>query len=152
MQARVHKARGGGTTFHGLRRDEQGRPLNKRSRPTPGELEAISRMREQLGGFGLGAVRGAWADRTGRGVVLAALTEWLSIIGEIYAGNPTEVGIDWFLHDYCSGYSEPSQSAELRRQLQSALMRPVDVNMKFVLDSVEEGFVDCWRRGAPGAR
>src|ERR1041385_4985574 len=48
LREKAHKARGGEATFLGVRRDKDGRRLNKASKPTGGELASIGHLREAL--------------------------------------------------------------------------------------------------------
>ncbi len=102
--------------FFGVRRDRSGRVLNKRSQPSPTEERRLE-------------------------LVLGALAQWLSLVGQIYLSNPTEVGWDWFFRDYCRPYSEPAASADLRREIREGLLRASTLNVGAVLDAVDAGFI-----------
>lgn len=139
LRERAHKARGGNATFLGLRRDEGGRTLDKPSLPTRGELERLRSLADGMERRGLGAIREAWEAGARPTLVLAALAQWLSVMGRLYASDPGEAGWDWFLRDYCPGYESREAREGLRRQLRSTPAREVTVEIRGVLDSVSVG-------------
>lgn len=139
LREKAHKARGGDVTFLGIRRDEAGRTLEKPSKPTAGERERLRRMAEGLQDRGLGEIRAAWEAGTSSRVVLAALGQWLSLVGQLYVSNAGEVGWDWFLRDYCPGYETPGASAELRRMIRASLVTESPVDLRVILDSLSAG-------------
>jgi hypothetical protein len=141
LREKAHKARGGEATFLGVRRDKDGRRLNKPSKPARGELAGIRRLREALYDRGFNSIRAEWEAGGSSTVVLGALGSWLSIVGLLYAANDGEVGWEWFLRDYCAGYGAPEASAELRRAIRSALLNGASVDVGAVLDSVGAGFL-----------
>jgi hypothetical protein len=141
LREKAHKARGGEATFLGVRRDKDGRRLNKPSKPTRGERNKIKHLREALYDRGLNSIRAAWEQGGSSAVVLSALRQWLSVVGQVYAANEGEVGWDWFLRDYCAGYGSPEASAELRRVIRGALIDGGSVDVGAVLDSLGAGFL-----------
>jgi hypothetical protein len=141
LREKAHKARGGEATFLGVRRDKDGRRLNKVSKPTRSELDRIKSLREAIYDRGLGSIRGAWQTGTSSTVVLSALGQWLSAVGLLYVANDREVGWDWFLRDYCAGYASPEASAQLRGVIRGALVEQASVDVGAVLDSVGAGFL-----------
>lgn len=141
LREKAHKARGGEATFLGVRRGKDGRRLNTPSKPTRGERDGVRRLRETLYDRGFKSMRAAWESGTSSMVVLSALGQWLSIVGLLYAANGGEIGWDWFLRDYCSGYSSPKASAELRRTIRGAHIDEAAVDVGAVLDSVGTGFL-----------
>jgi predicted transcriptional regulator len=141
LREKAHRARGGAATFLGVRRDNDGRPLNKSSKPTAGEHETIRRLRESAYGRAFKTIRMVWDEGGSSAVVLGALAQWLSLVGQIYVANGGEVGWDWFLRDYCAGYSSPDASAELRRVIRGALFDEPSVDVGAVLDSLGAGFL-----------
>jgi len=141
LREKAHRARGGEATFLGIRRDEDGRRLDKPSRPSRGEREGIQHLRKAFYDRAFMSIRAAWEDGCSSGIVLGALGRWLSVVGLIYAANDGEVGWDWFLRDYCAGYGSPEASAELRRVIRGALIHGASVDVGAVLDSIGAGFV-----------
>jgi hypothetical protein len=142
FQGKLHKARGGNVTFWDIRRDKQGRPLSKRSRPTPGELRRVHALRGALYERGFLSVREAWESGAKPAIVLASLAHWLDLVGEIYVGRANYIGWDWFLRDYCEGYEEPETREELRHELEGSLLRGATaLNIQAVLRSIEAGFL-----------
>jgi hypothetical protein len=138
LREKAHQARGRDVTFLGVRRDEGGRTLNKPSKPTMGELKRVDELGTAMR-QGLGQIRAAWDAGASAAVVLAALGQWLSLVGGIYVSNPGEVGWDWFLRDYCPGYETPEASEDLRRVIRSALVSEPNIDLRIVLDSVSAG-------------
>jgi hypothetical protein len=141
LREKAHRARGGEATFLGVRRDKDGRSLNKPSKPTAGEHRQVRRLREFAYDHAFRSIRTAWDEGAGAGVVLAALAGWLSFVGEMYVANDREVGWDWFLRDYCPGYGAAASSAELRRVIRTALFEEPSVDVGGVLDSLGAGFL-----------
>lgn len=139
LREKAHKARGGDVTFLGIRRDEGGRTLNKPSKPTAGERERVRELATAIGNHGLGEIRAAWEAGAPSSVVLAALGQWLSLVGGLYVGNPGEVGWDWFLRDYCPSYETPEGSEQMRRAIRTALVAEPSVDLRVVLDSLAAG-------------
>src|SRR6266566_3484763 len=84
LREKAHKARGGDVTFLGIRRDNEGRTLNKPSKPTAGERKTLEALAIAIERRGLGDIRSAWDAGTPSSVVLAALGQWLSLIGRLY--------------------------------------------------------------------
>jgi len=141
LREKAHKARGGDVTFLGIRRDGGGRTLNKASKPTAGEGERVRDLANAIQGRGLGDIRTAWETGLSSSVVLAALGQWLSLLGELYVSNPGEVGWDWFLRDYCPGYETKEASEQLRRTIRSSLVVEPRVDLRIILDSLSAGCV-----------
>lgn len=141
VQGKLHRARGGEATFFGVRRDRSGRPLNKRTPPSPTEQRRLTGMRGRLYEDGLQAIRRAWDDGERPAVVLGALAQWLSVVGRVYVSNATEVGWDWFLRDYCRPYANPEASAEVRREISAGLLRGSVLNVGTVLQAIDAGFL-----------
>ena len=141
LRERAHRARGGDSTFLGIRRDKDGRSLNRPSKPTAGEGRQARRLREFGYGEGFRAIRTAWDQGASSAVVLASLAQWLDFVGEVYVANAGEVGWDWFMRDYCAGYATPQASAELRRAIRNALFAEPAVDVGRVLDSLGSGFL-----------
>jgi hypothetical protein len=139
LRMKSHRAKGGDATFLGIRRDTNGRNLNKPTRPTKGELERLGRMRGALGEDGLDRIGAAWATGTDAPVALAAVAQWLSLVGGLYVGNETEVGWQWFLRDYCPQYAEPAAAEQLCRQVKGSLISEPDVNVAALLDALDYG-------------
>jgi len=141
LQGRAHRTRGGEATWHGVRRDKQGRPLTKRTEPTPTAAKRAARMRAALHDRGLMLVREAWESGAKPAVVLSSLAQWLDLVGQVYVGQPNEIGWSWFLRDYCPGYEQTDARDVLRRELEGALAYGTTVNVPAVLDALEAGFV-----------
>jgi predicted transcriptional regulator len=141
VQGKVHRAKGGEATFHGLRRAKDGRVLSKRSDPTAGEARRAASLRRALYERALLGIREAWEAGEKPAVVLAAIGAWLGLAGEVYVAHPGETGWDWFLRDYCEGYTDPSDSEALRTEIRGALVRGTNVNVGVVLASLEAGFM-----------
>lgn len=141
LQARAHRARGGDATWHGVRRDKHGRPLSKRSKPTPSAAQRVTSLRRALYERGLIAIREAWEGGTEPSIVLASLGRWLDLVGEIYVGQPNEVGWSWFLNDYCASYGQSEARMRLRREIEASLVREVDVDVSVLLSTMEGGFL-----------
>jgi hypothetical protein len=138
-QSRLHRARGGETTFHGVRRDKSGRAQNKRSSPTRTERARLKSLSGKLYEYGLRAIREAWDDGVEPALVLASVGRWLSLVGYIYVSNEDEIGWDWFLRDYC-GFATAESSEAVRKEIRAALLRPVGVDVATLLDALEAGF------------
>src|SRR6476660_10390169 len=79
FQGRLHRARGGDATWWGLRRDKQGRPLSKRSDPTPSAAKRSMSLRTALYDRGLLSIREAWESGAKPATVLSALAHWLDL-------------------------------------------------------------------------
>jgi hypothetical protein len=141
LQGRLHEAKGGATTLHGLRRRRDGRALSEPSAPTRGELRRLSGLRAALRDRGLRAIRQSWDEGTSPAVALAAIGQWLSLVGEVYGSNPGEAGWDWFLRDYSSAYQEANRRAALRREIRGALLGGTTVNVNALLDDLDQAFV-----------
>jgi hypothetical protein len=137
-QQRVHKARGGEATWHGIRRDKRGRALSARTDPTPLAARRASRMRAGLE-RGLAAIRDAWDSGTKPAVVLSSVGQWLDLVGEIYVGQPNEIGWSWFLADYCPGYEQSGARESLQRELEGSLAFGTTLNVPAVLAALESG-------------
>jgi Ribbon-helix-helix protein, copG family len=143
-QRRAHNARGGKATWWGVRRDNQGRPLSAGTDPTPLAARRAARMRNGLE-RGLIAVREAWESGTKPAVVLSALGQWLDLVGEVYVGQPNEIGWSWFLADYCPGFEDPEPRESLHREFEGSLAFGATSNVPSVLSALETGlarFVD----------
>jgi len=141
LREKAHKARGGDVTFLGIRRDEGGRTLNKPSKPTAGERDRVEELASAIQTRGLGEIRAAWEVGASSSVVLAALGQWLSLVGQLYVSNAGEVGWDWFLRDYCPGFEAPEASEQLRRVVRTSLVSETPVDLRVVLDSLSAGCV-----------
>jgi hypothetical protein len=141
FQGRLHRARGGDATWLGLRRDKHGRPLSKRSDPTPSATKRVVSLRAALYDRGLLSIRDSWESGTKPAVVLSAVAHWLDLVGQVYVSQPNEIGWDWFLRDYCKEYGEPSARLELRTEIEAALTRGTTLNVAAVLASLETGFL-----------
>jgi hypothetical protein len=140
LQGRVHRARGGDATWWGVRRDKNGRPLAKRSDPTPGESQRAASLRAALYGKGLLAIREAWEDGAKPAVVLSSLAQWLDLVGRVYVGQANEIGWSWFLSDYCPGYEDAEARETLSRELEGSLIRGTTLNVAALLVALESGF------------
>jgi hypothetical protein len=140
-RAKVHRAKGGDSTFHGVRRDELGRVLNKPSKPTAGERATVRSLRLALHENGLGSIRHAWDSGVDAAVVLAALGQWLSLVGEVYVSNPTDIGQTWFLRDYCPQYAESQAADGLCRHIKGALFETPMLDVGALLDAMSSGVV-----------
>jgi hypothetical protein len=138
-QGKVHRARGGETTFHGVRRNKSGRSQNKPTAPTTIEWARLRSLRAGLYEQGFAAIRDAWNESADPAIVLAAIAQWLSLVGYVYVSNGDEVGWDWFLRDYC-GYATADASESVRREIRGALLRPPDVDVAALLDALDAGF------------
>jgi hypothetical protein len=139
LREKAHKARGGNVTFLGVRRDREGRTLNRPSEPTAGEARRVRDLADGIERRGLAKIRAAWEAGAPSSLALAALGQWLSVIGRLYVSNSGEVGWDWFLRDYCPGYEAPEASERLRRLIRSAAVSQPSVDVRAVLDSVGAG-------------
>jgi hypothetical protein len=140
FQGQLHRGRGADATWHGIRRDKQGRPRTERTDPTPGAAKRAARMRAALYDRGLLSVREAWESGAKPSVVMSSLAQWLDLVGQVYVGQPNEIGWTWFLRDYCPGYEEPEAREALSRELEGALVRGATVNVGAVLGAIEAGF------------
>jgi predicted transcriptional regulator len=139
LREKAHKARGGEATFLGLRRDKEGRTLDKPSAPGAGELARLRDLADGIDRHGLGLIRKAWEAGAPSTLVLAALGQWLSVVGRVYVSNPGEPGWEWFLRDYCPGYETADASEALRRVIRSAPVMEADIDVRAVLDSISAG-------------
>lgn len=137
-QRRVHTARGGTATWHGIRRDKQGRPKSERTEATPLAARRAAQMRSGLE-RGLLAIREAWESGTKPAVVLSSLGQWLDLVGEVYVGQSNQIGWSWFLADYCPGYEEPDARESLQRELEGSLAFGTTLNVPAVLSALEAG-------------
>jgi hypothetical protein len=140
LQGRVHRVRGGDTTFLGLRRGTDGVPLSQPTEASEAELQLIGTLRERLLDAGLGSLIDSHAAGAPPRVVVAALGQWLSLLGEIYVGHPADVGWTWFLRDYWSDRSE-TDVAQLVEAIPRAAagVDPV-VQVEDVLHSLADAF------------
>jgi predicted transcriptional regulator len=139
LREKAHKARGGDVTFLGIRRDEDGRILNKPSTATAGQRERVRELAEAIQKRGLGDIQAAYESGASAGVVLASLGQWLSLVGQLYVSNSGEVGWDWFLRDYCPGYQSREASGSLRDAIRRSLIADQPVDLRTVLDSLNAG-------------
>jgi hypothetical protein len=146
-QAKSHVAKGGDATFLGIRRDAQGRNINKSSRPTKGELTRIRSLRAALQETALDGIGIAWAKSADPSVVIAAVGQWLSLVGRLYVANESEIGWQWFLRDYCAPYDQPDAAKRLCAQIRGSLLSAPELNVGAVLDTLEHGIArllsDC---------
>jgi predicted transcriptional regulator len=141
LQGRVNRARGGDATWYGLRRNKQGRPLKKGTDPTPMAAKRAAQMRAAIYDRGLGAIREAWESGVRPAVVLSALAQWLDLVGQVYVGQPNEIGWSWFLRDYCVGYEEPEAREMFHREADGALVAGTTLNAGVVIEGLGEGFL-----------
>jgi hypothetical protein len=139
LRTKRHKAKGGNATFLGVRRDVNGRNINKSSRPTRVELKRLASMRQSLRDQGLERIGQAWVTGTDASVVLGAVAQWLSLVGRLYVSNETDVGWHWFLRDYCPPYSEPAAAERVCQQLKSAVFTTPDLDIAALLDALDHG-------------
>jgi hypothetical protein len=139
LREKAHKALGRDVTFLGLRRDEEGRTLDKPSKPTSGEQKRAAELAQALQARGLGRIRDAWEAGASAPVVLSALGQWLSVVGRLYVSNAGEVGWDWFLRDYCPGYETPEASEALRRAVRCAPVSEPNLDVRSVFESLSAG-------------
>jgi len=146
LRAKGHKTRGGDATFLGVRRDANGRNLNRASSPAKGEREGVAEMRAALGDA-LDEIGSAWVTGTSASVALAAIAQWLSLIGRLYVSNESEVGWQWFMRDYCPPYSEPGLAERTCRLIRSSLLSTPRLDIAALLDSLDHGLArfltDC---------
>jgi hypothetical protein len=140
LQGRLGRARGRDVTWHGIRRDASGKPMNARSKPTVRQTTLIATLRARLYDDGLQLIRATWAGGTEPRVVLASLAQWLSVIGQIYASDSAEIGWSWFLRDYGGPFADSEASAVLRRALRASIVREPTVSVAAVLDAFDKGF------------
>src|SRR5438094_724948 len=70
-------------TFHGIRRDREGRRLTRRSAANKTDTEHLRELREALHERALGSIREAWEARDSSDVVVAALGQWLGLVGYV---------------------------------------------------------------------
>jgi hypothetical protein len=141
LREKTHKARGGDATFLGVRRDKDGRRLNKPAPASKRDRQRIGQLRRALYDHAFDSIRHAWQEGASSAVVLGALGQWLSVVGLVYVANEGEVGWDWFLRDYCTGYRSGDASAALRREIRVALVQDVSVDVGAILDSLGTGFL-----------
>ena len=140
FQGRLHRARGGDATWHGVRRDSLGRPLSKPTEPTPVAKRRSARLQDALYARGFVSICEAWESGAKPAIVLSSLAQWLDIVGAVYVGQPNEIGWSWFLRDYCPGYEEVEAREALHRELEGALFRGTTVNVTSVLEALQYGF------------
>jgi hypothetical protein len=138
-QGKVHAARGGRTTLHGVRRDRGGKPLSVPTEPTKRERALLVSLQRALHDSALGAIRDAWLAEGDSRVVLGALGQWLSLIGELYGSNVGYIGWSWFVKDYCAGYSSPASRDELYHLTRAGLISDPDADVTGILESLGEG-------------
>lgn len=140
VAARVHRARGGDTTWHGLRRDGTGRTLTPPTEPVPATALRAARLRTALYDRGLQEIRKAWDDGARPRIILSAVAHWLDLVGQVYVGQANPIGWDWFLRDYCPGYSGADERASTVKEIEAALFRGTTLDVGTVLSSLDEGF------------
>jgi hypothetical protein len=138
LREKAHRAQGGEATFVGLRRRQDGTPAQARSEPTKRERARIRRLRHALQDQGLGSIRESLQRGEPARILLAAVGQWLSLVGWLYAANDGEAGWDWFIRDYCMGYSNSDDAKVLRRQIRGALFRSTTVDLEELLRVLEE--------------
>jgi hypothetical protein len=136
---KVHAARGGRTTFHGVRRNQEGIPLTSPSKPTKRERALLVSLTRALHDSALGAIRDAWLAEGDARIVLGALSQWLNLIGELYASNAGYIGWSWFVKDYCPGYSTPAARDELSRLAHAGLVTGYEDDLTAILEALDEG-------------
>lgn len=141
LRQKAHQARGGDATFHGVRRDEAGRRLNRPSKPSAGEVERVRRLREALLVRGLGSIRAAWDRGAAPAVVAGALAQWLSLVGRVYVSNEGFVGWTWFVRDYCPGYRSREAAVALCNTIRGGLVAESTLEVEAALDAVSIGFL-----------
>jgi hypothetical protein len=113
--------------------------LNKRTRPAAGELTAVRSLGAALKDSGLASIRRAWVGGADPQVVLRALGQWLSTVGEVYVGNPTGVGWSWFIKDYCGPNIDSDGVALLYRQIAGGLFAVPALDVAAVPDMMRDG-------------
>ena len=139
VHGKVHAARGGRTTFHGVRRDRAGRPLGSPSQPTKRERSLLLSLRQTLYVSALGAIRDAWLAEDDPRVIHGALGQWLNLLGELYGSNAGFLGWSWFVKDYCPGYAEAESREELQRLTRAGLVVEQESDLTGVLEALDEG-------------
>jgi predicted transcriptional regulator len=140
VQAKLHRSLGGGTTWHGLRRDKNGRVINEETVPTRKEQAGIESLRQALQESALGTIRDAYLAGEDSRLIIGALGQWLNLVGLIYAGNETDVGWSWFVADYCAGFATKESRDQLRRAVRTGLVATGDLDVGALVESLEQGF------------
>jgi hypothetical protein len=138
LQGRIHAARGGRTSFHGVRRNRAGAPVTEASEPTRQERAGIESLALSLT-KGLARVRDAWLAEEDTGVVLAAVGSWLSLVAQLYCGNESFVGWSWFLKDYCPGFQDSAHRERAHAVIRTALIRDDGFDIEGLLESLQAG-------------
>jgi hypothetical protein len=140
LQGKMGRARGKDVTWHGIRRDANGVPRNPTSLPTSRQKELIESLRAKLHQGGLQPIKEAWSAGCGARVALAGLAQWLSVVGELYAGSAGEIGWSWFLRDYGGTFAGTEEASVLRRELRAAVMREATVSVDAAIDALDSAF------------
>ncbi len=138
IQAKAHRKRGGDVTFHGIRRDQSGRPVGERTAPTATERTRLTSLRNYLYDNALVPLRDAWDEGADVLLVLPATGHWLSLVGRVYVGSGDETGWYWFLRDYC-GYLDEEAPA-VQRMLRGAFSPAAHGDVSALLDRLDAGF------------
>jgi hypothetical protein len=140
LATRVHRARGGDVTWHGIRRGSDGRPLTPPTDPGPATALRAARLRTALYDRAFGSIQAALNSGTAPRVVVGAIAQWLDLVGQIYVGQPNPIGWDWFLRDYCPGFSVGDDRAPVLKAIEGALTRGFTHDVGVLVDSLDEGF------------
>jgi hypothetical protein len=128
-----------------VRRDKAGRTLTPSSEPTKGELATVRSLRRGLQGHAFGAIRDAWDRAADPAVVLAAVGQWLDLVGQVYVASPDEIGWSWFLRDYCPGYEHVAARDALREQIRTSLFREPEIDVTSLLHALDGGMTRLLR-------
>lgn len=125
------------TTVGTVRRDKSG-AADSTSTPSAGERAMAGRLQAALGN-GLSRVRDSWLADDDERVVLAALRNWLSLVGRIYARDETYAGWSWFLEDYCPGYDEKPARDALEKVTRAALVKDAETDVGALIEPLRAG-------------
>ena len=139
LHGKLHAARGGRTTLHGVRRDRQGVPVTPPTEATRKERALLSSLQAALIEGGLVPIRAAWLEDADSRVVLGALAHWLSVVGELYGHDDGFLGWSWFVRDYCPGYTDAEDRERLRAVVMGGAFGQSNVDLGPIFDALTAG-------------
>jgi hypothetical protein len=134
VKVNLHRRKGEPVTWHGVRRRKDGTSVDEPKPATSRQVAQIRALEKALVERGLGSIRRSWDAGASPAVIVAAIGQWLRVIGQMYTQEPTRW--DLMLVDYVEGF-DVEAVPDLRRDFEHALTDGVVVNPGELLDTLE---------------